>query len=333
METKQPQNHEGHPEGFVFTNNENLKQFYLQLALMLCPSVTPESTENETLRILYTRIKKIRRMLALLDNYPWTDTAPLLTKACGFVLIEPNSMSQKDKRKLNDYLYKRINFITKMAESHDLVLHNRIFFDRIKNNLEQMLNIEPTEQDNVEEPDKSVNALPEATNPQRASEGEVAFQFPHQNNQPPAEAEINMQRIYTNDISSVKYYLHKASHLNTGRIMHALPFHQLKTLLLKIKRAVPFLQFMYTNLLTEDIQLIQQMNHKYMLDNTIPDKDRARTAEATERLTELSQQILLNRPFIAYILGQYKYHQRTLARMLHVNIASQEEEMEESETN
>ena len=35
----------GLPKGFISTDNEPLKHFYLQMSRMMCPSVTADSTE------------------------------------------------------------------------------------------------------------------------------------------------------------------------------------------------------------------------------------------------------------------------------------------------
>ena len=45
------------PKGFISTDNEPLKHFYLQMSRMMCPSVTADSTECEILQILYTRVE------------------------------------------------------------------------------------------------------------------------------------------------------------------------------------------------------------------------------------------------------------------------------------
>ena len=58
----------GLPKGFISTDNEPLKHFYLQMSRMMCPSVTADSTECEILHILYTRVKKSCKLLRKLNN-------------------------------------------------------------------------------------------------------------------------------------------------------------------------------------------------------------------------------------------------------------------------
>lgn len=154
-EAMQPENSEEQnvvrgniPKGFVFTNNESLKQFYLRLTPMMCPSITQEASENEVLHILYTRIRRTCKLLALLDNYPWTGANPLLIKACGIFHIMDTTTSTKDKRQLNEFLYTRTKFIDKIIELHDLIAHDLIFFSKIRNNLEAILHIEVPTQEN-----------------------------------------------------------------------------------------------------------------------------------------------------------------------------------------
>ena len=96
------------PKGFISTDNEPLKHFYLQMSRMMCPSVTADSTECEILQILYTRVKKSCKLLKLLDTHPWSDIDPFLIKACSFYLFTDLSDSQKEKRRLNNILYRQL---------------------------------------------------------------------------------------------------------------------------------------------------------------------------------------------------------------------------------
>ena len=130
------------PKGFISTDNEPLKHFYLQMSRMMCPSVTADSTECEILQILYTRVKKSCKLLKLLDTHPWSDIDPFLIKACSFYLFTDLSDSQKEKRRLNNILYRQSIFTGKISELHDLIAHDLIFFCRVKTDLEEMLRID-----------------------------------------------------------------------------------------------------------------------------------------------------------------------------------------------
>ena len=133
------------PKGFISTDNEPLKHFYLQMSRMMCPSVTADSTECEILQILYTRVKKSCKLLKLLDTHPWSDIDPFLIKACSFYLFTDLSDSQKEKRRLNNILYRQSIFTGKISELHDLIAHDLIFFCRVKTDLEEMLRIDPSD--------------------------------------------------------------------------------------------------------------------------------------------------------------------------------------------
>ena len=130
------------PKGFISTDNEPLKHFYLQMSRMMCPSVTADSTECEILQILYTRVKKSCKLLKLLDTHPWSDIDPFLIKACSFYLFTDLSDSRKEKRRLNNILYRQSIFTGKISELHDLIAHDLIFFGRVKTDLEEMLRID-----------------------------------------------------------------------------------------------------------------------------------------------------------------------------------------------
>ena len=133
------------PKGFISTDNEPLKHFYLQMSRMMCPSVTADSTECEILQILYTRVKKSCKLLKVLDTHPWNDINPFLIKACSFYLFTDLSDSQKEKRRLNNILYRQSIFTGKISELHDLIAHDLIFFCRVKTDLEEMLRIDPSD--------------------------------------------------------------------------------------------------------------------------------------------------------------------------------------------
>lgn len=135
----------GLPKGFISTDNEPLKHFYLQMSRMMCPSVTADSTECEILHILYTRVKKSCKLLKLLDTHPWAEANPFLIKACSFYLFMDSSDSQKEKRRLNNILYRQSIFMGKISELHDLIAHDLIFFCRVKTDLEEMLRIDPSD--------------------------------------------------------------------------------------------------------------------------------------------------------------------------------------------
>lgn len=135
----------GLPKGFISTDNEPLKHFYLQMSRMMCPSVTADSTECEILHILYTRVKKSCKLLKLLDTHPWSDIDPFLIKACSFYLFTDLSDSLKEKRRLNNILYRQSIFTGKISELHDLIAHDLIFFCRVKTDLEEMLRIDPSD--------------------------------------------------------------------------------------------------------------------------------------------------------------------------------------------
>ena len=114
----------GLTKGFISTDNEPLKHFYLQMSRMMCPSVTADSTECEILHILYTRVKKSCKLLKLLDTHPWAEANPFLIKACSFYLFMDSSDSQKEKRRLNNILYRQSIFMGKISELHEMCIRD-----------------------------------------------------------------------------------------------------------------------------------------------------------------------------------------------------------------
>lgn len=134
------------PEGYVFTDDGDLKQFYLHFAMKMFPTIDPNSTEKQKLQILYNRINKTCKFLQVIATYQWTDFNSLVTKACGFMLMDTLT-STKEKRKLNDWLYMQTQFLGKMAGLNDIVSHDLLFFSQVKADLKIMLHMDGTEEE------------------------------------------------------------------------------------------------------------------------------------------------------------------------------------------
>lgn len=138
---------EKEPEDYTLTREEELKQFYIKLAIKMCPSATSKCTEVEVLRMLHTKICRSCKLLEILDNFDFTDHNPLVAKACGFMLMD-TSTSYKEKRKLNDWLFMQSQFMSKMTRLHDLISHNLLFLSRIRIDLRKILHLNNTEEEN-----------------------------------------------------------------------------------------------------------------------------------------------------------------------------------------
>lgn len=136
---------EKEPEDYTLTGEEELKQFYIKLAIRMCPSATSKCTEVEVLRMLHTKICRACKLLEILDNYDFADHNPLVAKACGFMLMD-TSTSCKEKRKLNDWLFTHSQFMSQMTKLHDLISHNLLFLSRIRIDLKKILHLNDTEE-------------------------------------------------------------------------------------------------------------------------------------------------------------------------------------------
>lgn len=64
------------------------------------------------------------------------------------MFMDNTNTSLKEKRHLNSILFDRASFICKIMELHDLISRDLIFFSQIKTNLEAMLHIQTSEQEN-----------------------------------------------------------------------------------------------------------------------------------------------------------------------------------------
>ena len=64
------------------------------------------------------------------------------------MMMDNTVTSLQEKRKLNNLLFERTTFVSKIMKLNDLIAHDLTFFAQIKKNLETMLHIQPTDQEN-----------------------------------------------------------------------------------------------------------------------------------------------------------------------------------------
>lgn len=78
--------------------NEKQKQYYLEQARRLCPTVSLDGPEGARLWALFRKTKRIINMLTCFDR-AWEDGLPEIQKACLHFLTLDN-ISHKERRKV-----------------------------------------------------------------------------------------------------------------------------------------------------------------------------------------------------------------------------------------
>ena len=121
-------------------NDEELKRFFLNEALLLCPSARLETEECEKLWILRTRIKRMNKLLGMLHNQKTDEYLAEIQEAFGFYFME-RVESKKKKLKMNDHLGTHTRFVNRMTRSSDLISHYYLYGIRHLKALDRVMNL------------------------------------------------------------------------------------------------------------------------------------------------------------------------------------------------
>ena len=119
--------------------DEELKRFFLNEALLLCPSARLEADECEKLWILRTRLKRINKLLGLLQSQDLEANLVEMQEAFGFYFVEKDT-SKKKKLKMNDHLTAHVQFINRLTKSSDLIAHYLLYNVRCLKSLCRVMN-------------------------------------------------------------------------------------------------------------------------------------------------------------------------------------------------
>lgn len=126
-------------EDYEIIDDEELKRFFLNEALLLCPSARLESDECEKLWILRARLKRMGKLLWMLHNQKLDEYLVEIQEAFGFYLVEKIE-SKKKKLRMNEHLGACCQFVYRLTRSSDLISHYCLYNVRHLRALERVMN-------------------------------------------------------------------------------------------------------------------------------------------------------------------------------------------------
>lgn len=121
-------------------NDEELKRFFLNEALLLCPSARLESGECEKLWILRSRLKRMDKLLGLLHNQPLEVNFVEMQEVFGFFFVE-KTIAKKRKHLMNEHLSGFGQFASQLTRYSDLIAHYCLYSARHLRALERVMSI------------------------------------------------------------------------------------------------------------------------------------------------------------------------------------------------
>lgn len=127
-------------EDHEIISDEELNQFFLYEALLLCPSARADLLESERLWILHVRIKRLNKLLGVLLSQVLGEYFMDMQEAFSFYFVEKNE-SKKKKHRMNEHLNKFNQFIIRMTKLSVLIDHYCQFNTRQIKSLERVIKL------------------------------------------------------------------------------------------------------------------------------------------------------------------------------------------------
>ena len=107
-------------ENHEIMSDEELKQFFLNEAMLLCHSARLESGECEKLWILHNRLKRMNKLLGYLHHQDLGMNLLELQEVYGFYFVEKEGMRKK-KHQMNEHLCAYSQFMTRLMKFSDII--------------------------------------------------------------------------------------------------------------------------------------------------------------------------------------------------------------------
>lgn len=108
-------------------DDEELKQFFLNEAILLCPAARLETTEKGKLLILYSTLKRMTKLMGLLCHCSIEMHNSEVCEVFGYYFVEKEGEKKKKHRmsaRLNDYN----RFLIQLTKLKDLNTHFYFYY-------------------------------------------------------------------------------------------------------------------------------------------------------------------------------------------------------------
>ncbi len=123
--------------------DQQQKQYYLEQVRLLCPTVSPESTENFRLGMLLRKTKRIIKMLTYFDR-SWEDGMPQIQKAC-LTFLTTDNIPRKERMQTIEKWGNWMEFLVGASRYRDFIIQILQFYYRQLHDLERLVGKESSE--------------------------------------------------------------------------------------------------------------------------------------------------------------------------------------------
>ena len=101
---------------------EELKKFFLNEALTLCPSARIDIPEREKLWMLHTHLKRINKLMSTLHNQDFSVYMTEMQDSLSYYLV-PNNETKKKKLRQNEHSIDFNQFAIRLPQLSDTIEH------------------------------------------------------------------------------------------------------------------------------------------------------------------------------------------------------------------
>lgn len=123
--------------------SEKQKQYYLEQGRLLCPTISPDSSETLRLWALLRKTKRIINMLTYFDR-SWEDGMPEIQKAC-LTFLTTDNIPKKERLQTIEKWGNWTEFLVGASRYRGFVTQILQYYHRQLHDLEQLLGRESSE--------------------------------------------------------------------------------------------------------------------------------------------------------------------------------------------
>lgn len=127
-------------EDHELIDDEELKEFFLTEAKLLCPSVEKEESECEKLQILYNTQQKIVKLLSVMNHCNFEMHYVEIYHVFGFYFTEKEG-EKKKKRKMSERLESYGQFMYRLLRMKALIAHYYAYSLRHLRSMERIMEL------------------------------------------------------------------------------------------------------------------------------------------------------------------------------------------------
>ena len=120
--------------------HEELKKFFLNEALTLCPSARTDIPESEKLWMLHVHLKEINKLMSKLHNQDFSGYMTEMQETLSYYLV-PNNKTKKKELRPNEHLTDFNQFAIRLPQLSDTIEQYYLYINYRLKILERVLKL------------------------------------------------------------------------------------------------------------------------------------------------------------------------------------------------